>query len=1095
MISNDMNHQFRLQLEQLLKDGIFHPDTHTTATNARYLFISSGGTGLDALAAVKDALKTHLTATELEKFRFIAVDTDRESNRSSEIFATPDGKTTVREIPLLDERDFFLLSPYEAKNIISMPTAATPDWLEPNLVHQFRGQASCLVGHGVDSVPQLARLCLWTGENSSRLRQLLQQKIHELKVGANPLYIFYLSGLSGGTGAGTVIDLPYLIRASIPAPLHHQAQLCGFLLMPSTGFSQSADRICRGNAIGYAALKEADHFMGLSTRDETYTQQYADGYTVISRRNLFDSCYLLEGNSTYIFNNNSRKHALQLLAKTILDLVSSAVTLGGTVCPAATMLVTDSAFASASIVANHSVKDMPRNVSYVYSTLGHHSVSFPIHELRAYVAKRCFDQMQNFIRSNTASALNPQAFLREILSMRPSPNAELCRAIDLKLRNIFLDPHYLQSPCMYLDFLHQVREEAERLLARSIPLRPYFARSEVLECIIRYLQQGPETSFSAFAATMDGMQRALEHQFSDVVTTQSGQITLKCLAGFSGNCVSTQCVMDYLDRRAASVWHQKILHKLYLDMVQNSDDWAALFMPDETDPGRGIRAISRFWNRALDEILPVTMEDLLIKLYSGNPDARFDPANPAASLPALQAAAKSLFHVLTKSAESEHSVSFTSPELWLHDFRCHPILTVPKDAPNLYNELCSYAAHMAASVRIISSDCRYRIGCCQQFCGFPAMALNWTCCAEADYESQLMTYDIHSSSSFNGISTTNLPNLIPPNHCGTVHPFFLNAREIRLAELADSLLRTSHTLGLTQETILPFAGLRTTGVKILPPNYRPSDALFVQLEQEVPGSAAWQELSNMLDAETERCARELFPLVRDADPDHLVAELENRGVVLNLRNLLFPGIAIHPAPTDDVPDWDLQFAAMMLRTLPLTMRELDATLRVVTFLRDQIIRIREQHMLISNFARYLTLNFFCYSKAEDAWLYRDSHGFLRNLPEVDSDLAEEHPYFLLFRKYREMAADMDEAMAVQTEQLLEDTRLNEGDAGIDKLQARIQEHARHLQATLKNSMRQLSGFHIHRISVQTGCEQESVQDFYRLLLGALGTIINCGLHF
>ena len=77
-----------------------------------------------------------------------------------------------------------------------------------------------------------------------------------------PVDIIIISGISGGTGGGTVINVAALARAACPTECH--VSVHGYLMMPDTTahFSRDDQITQRMYANGYATLKEIESIIG-----------------------------------------------------------------------------------------------------------------------------------------------------------------------------------------------------------------------------------------------------------------------------------------------------------------------------------------------------------------------------------------------------------------------------------------------------------------------------------------------------------------------------------------------------------------------------------------------------------------------------------------------------------------------------------------------------------------------------------------------------------------------------------------------------------------------------------------------------------------
>ncbi|MDR9825716.1 tubulin-like doman-containing protein, partial [Vibrio sp. FNV 38] len=110
-------------------------------------------------------------------------------------------------------------------------------------------------------------------------------------------------GICGGTGGGTFLDVPQIVRhlfAAEPMLVGKQYRITGYVVMPDVSLTvanDSSKEVLRRNA--YAALKELDFWMQVGTHKTPFTAQY-DAETKIAwtQQAPYDRCVLLCGEDT-----------------------------------------------------------------------------------------------------------------------------------------------------------------------------------------------------------------------------------------------------------------------------------------------------------------------------------------------------------------------------------------------------------------------------------------------------------------------------------------------------------------------------------------------------------------------------------------------------------------------------------------------------------------------------------------------------------------------------------------------------------------------------------------------------------------------------
>ena len=101
--------------------------------------------------------------------------------------------------------------------------------------------------------------------------------------------------MGGGTGSGTIIDIPYIVR-EIAEKKGWEVRVYGYIFLPDTYTveGKSAGHIV---ANSYAALQEIDMLMNLPYAGGTgkFKAKYHTGYEVESTEAIFKSCVLVSG--------------------------------------------------------------------------------------------------------------------------------------------------------------------------------------------------------------------------------------------------------------------------------------------------------------------------------------------------------------------------------------------------------------------------------------------------------------------------------------------------------------------------------------------------------------------------------------------------------------------------------------------------------------------------------------------------------------------------------------------------------------------------------------------------------------------------------
>lgn len=931
-------------ISRMREEGFLLPDRRSLAGNTRYLIISCGGIGAEALFAVKKAFETALPQEQLaERVRFLAIDTDHYSQKQIKQIISPDGMARMIEVDALTTEQFILLSGTKAR-MAADRAGDTSQWISPELLDHLRYNHMLLDGYGASGVRQLGRLYLYADAHviTERIRCLAAQLTN-----GNPysLQVFFLTGIAGGTGAGMVIDLPYLIRNALESmpglAVPGLVTYGGFILLPPTCNSTRPDAIEHGNRNGYAALKEIDYYMTLAQRGERYSFTYFSGMPVTSEKNLFDSCYLLDGSMGNVICQNPRAAAIRHLSQSLLDMVTSEFHIGGAMIPTSEYL-TQAGFPANVTVANYSVNYAPRDAGYVYSTLGMEEFAMPSDQIKAYVAKQMYDRIYHMSHKvDDVAAEDVRRFLQNVLKRGVKSMGDTVLSMKDETANWFADlDGYKRGPYFASSLLGAVAEEARLQHNKLKIMRICMASDQELDNIEKYAFHLRNNFCDICAAAMDGLKDLLDEQYGKVVQATPKGKFYSFIPRVMGSGWSGDSVIRYLDGLVNNASLRNVYLPLFQEMMEKFEAWTALAC--DKDSALAAKTMREFWNNQLDNLVNATFEDLLLKYYSANPDACYSPNNHAQTRQYLQAAARGVFaHLLGRADTAAPMASFTTDGLCPENFNSRSILIVPECAPNLYAELCNVAAnsHLMCSVEVHLGTARDRVTCYRFYSSAPAFKLNWVCNAEEDYERSVLSMagvGLHTSETVDGIRWLVFPNLLPRSSRDHLPRFqYVNGREVVLANYAADLFRNSQTLGLVSNVILAAPCHR---IKVLPAEYLPGAELAGDIFQ-TPSRP--NEHREALMAAVDRCASELHAILgfrtNFATPTEISQILSGAGVGFVIHDLFFPDSVLTVGPMDRMPeDWSEYLAGCMLRRKPQLMLRTEQTIMVMQKLLDKI---------------------------------------------------------------------------------------------------------------------------------------------------------------
>ena len=1026
---------FDRRIEAMKEDGFFLPSNRALSGDTRYLIVSYGGTGAKALFGVKKKFETILSETDLmTRVRFLAIDTDEATQKNTVKETMPDGTVKTVEVGRLEPSEFFQLPGNAARNLFNgneIPQNVQT-WINPELVRMIHADSELLSGDGASGIRQLGRLTLYPSNTVSQLTSRIKTLVGELTHdNTAPLRVFILSGIAGGTGSGTVVDLSYLIRDSISQMATfsktNRADYCGFIMLPPTGSSSDPSHIHHGNRNGYAALKEINHFMTIQKRGEKYSFTYGDGRVVESYENIFKTCYLMDGVSDGVAHSKPMQRVVEVLSESLLDMITANQVQddAGQNIQAVDSFMNDAATFTTQMISNRSVQHAMRDADYHYCALGHSEFAMPSNEIKAYVAKQMFDMIyQLFRKCANVEEEDVREFVKNVINRGVGTESATMKAMNMEITSIFQNLGGKKGgPWYAINLLHDVKNETGHIRGKAKLFRYKQVTDESLSYIERAANKLNNETFNVFVVAMDALKNMMEAQYGVVVKGgQTGNV-YSFMPVDLGNIESADYVIQYLDKLINPGNLKKMTNELLSELLNNRDAWVAIVNTDVDAGQRAAAAMRKFWNTHLDAMINSTMEDFLIKYFAQNTEAFYDPNNHAGTVEYLRQAATAIYdYMLGVGGKAQPMVYLTPMGLTADNFNGHTYLMVPQSAPHLCEELRKIAAQkstLSNAVKVCTSFATDIISCYRQYTSIPAFKLSWALDAEKAYETDMQTvagYGTHMSETAGGRRWLNFPNLLPKSTWSILSEPYSNNREAALADKADVLFNKAMELSMTTGKI---QGVNTTNVvyevRVLPAQFRPDEMMFKELDILQDGSPEKREKLAALDNAAQDCANKLFATVGNwQSAKELCIDLEKAGVAFSTRELNFPNGVLTYTPGDPKPEnWDEYMAACMLRKLPETMQDLESTIMVMDKLAAMVKKQTESRVLIGLFAQYLVTKMFSYDEEQMVWSYKDEKGILQELTYLESELEKSGQFYFMFNDFRNNADAIVAALAEQ----------------------------------------------------------------------------------
>lgn len=373
------------------------------------IIISLGGLGGKTTNMLKGKFEREIGESDKVFFRVLDTDVDdtdkickikKDGTKNSDINAHMDaGETISLYDPIINQLLFKESIPQNIKA-----------WLNPTLI------GTPLKNDGAQQIRQIGRAMLVNDTVYHSIKNKFHSVINTAIAKANEINgnvdVIVIAGISGGTGSGTIIDVPYMIHDIFNSLGFNKYTLAGYIYTPDAQFEVEGiknDENIKLNlqTNGYSALKEIDYFMNVEETGSNYHLKLGVG-EVNSNRNIFSTCTLISGYSE-TGGINSLDVTMGRLTDQLMDMLTdiSFVDAGGQPVQLARSLLSNASSMLKAWFVNHpNRKDFHRYASYKYQVLGYNAIKIPRDEILAYCVNKIYEnvltEFMNFKNVNKA---------------------------------------------------------------------------------------------------------------------------------------------------------------------------------------------------------------------------------------------------------------------------------------------------------------------------------------------------------------------------------------------------------------------------------------------------------------------------------------------------------------------------------------------------------------------------------------------------------------------------------------------------------------------------------------------------------------------
>ena len=370
-----IDHGLRLSVN----GGVYFDSDRLDTTREAVIVIGLGGTGADVLLGIKNQIMNRMKrpmdnrgnflAEYPDNIVFLEIDADRHTQRKS-----------VGQAAFSDYgRDVEYIDADIAKLIAAVKNNHGNDpawnWFDSNIT-EVGG------GNGANGCRQVGRLLLFHSLNR------VCNKISSLMVnaaaaaGSSSIKIIICTGIGGGTGAGTFMDVAYLARKIAGDRALHPTVL-GYVVMPDANLKNGAPAT-NLNSNAYACMQEIEYYMNMEIHDQPFEQDYPGLGKVLIRTPPFDFCHLVSASDCNGVPK-SYKDVVSTIANNVFTYLAGESGAGAS----STM---DSLYAN----IKHHVATMQKAyaASYGYLSIGSVQKELPYTEITTLLASKVFLELE-----------------------------------------------------------------------------------------------------------------------------------------------------------------------------------------------------------------------------------------------------------------------------------------------------------------------------------------------------------------------------------------------------------------------------------------------------------------------------------------------------------------------------------------------------------------------------------------------------------------------------------------------------------------------------------------------------------------------------
>ena len=312
--------------------GVIDTKQLSDQDNCAVLAIGLGGTGTDCLRNLKRKVYNRIEPDDPDSpvvsyshIQFMSVDADQKAMEGRHDAKFASNADSIGEIDM--DTEFFSISYAQS---ISKRFERTKDQLAQDPAYKewlrFNSIKAEQADDGAGGIRQLGRFLLF--DKAAKFVAEVKNKLTEAMKGlaGASVYVHVFSGLSGGTGSGTFLDVCYLVRYALEQMGVNNARVLGYFFLPDVNLSkpnlpQAVQDYIKFN--GYAAMQELDYCMNFGNNGDSWHQVYPTVGPVETNQPPVNKCYLVSGmTSSGDVIADAYDYAMNVVSDYVMDFIA-----------------------------------------------------------------------------------------------------------------------------------------------------------------------------------------------------------------------------------------------------------------------------------------------------------------------------------------------------------------------------------------------------------------------------------------------------------------------------------------------------------------------------------------------------------------------------------------------------------------------------------------------------------------------------------------------------------------------------------------------------------------------------------------------------